>query len=60
MFTTAHLPSDMRYDPENPQAKAVRGSGLTITCRHGDATCPRCIVQAARELVAATSADATS
>jgi hypothetical protein len=52
MMTTANLPADMRFDPDDPIAKAVRGSGLRVECRHGDPTCPRCITAAARALVA--------
>lgn len=51
MFTTADLPDNMRYDPDE-QARAVRESGLTIECRHGDPHCPRCIREAARKVAA--------
>lgn len=56
MFTTADLPADMQFNPE-PQALAVRGSGLTVTCRHGDPHCPTCITRAARALVDAQRTD---
>lgn len=52
MFTTADLPEDFRYDPD-AVARAVRESGLTIECRHGDPRCPRCIQDAAARLVTA-------
>ncbi len=47
--TTADLPEDMQYDAD--AAAAVRATGLTIECRHGDPTCPRCIREAAQRLV---------
>lgn len=53
MFTTADLPLDMQYRPEDETTRAVRGSGLTIECVHGDDTCPRCIAAAARAIAAA-------
>lgn len=46
--TTADLPEDMQYDAE--AAAAVRATGLTIECRHGDPTCPRCIRAAVTRL----------
>lgn len=49
MWTTEQLPAEFRYDP----APEVRGSGLTIACRHQDPTCPLCIRAAARRIVAA-------
>ncbi len=55
MFTTADLPDDMRYDPDNPTTHAVRDSRLTIECRHGDPRCNRCIREAAATLVAVTT-----
>lgn len=53
MFTTADLPQDMQYNPDTPAARAVRSSGLSIVCRHGDDACERCIVEAARRVVEA-------
>lgn len=46
MFTTADLPDDMQYQPD----QAVAASGLTINCRHRDPHCPRCIRAAAHLL----------
>ena len=48
--TTADLPRDMQFDPE--AAAAVRATGLTIECRHGDPQCPACIREAAQRLTA--------
>jgi hypothetical protein len=53
--TTAHLPDDMRLDPGMFVLLAVaRRTGLSVDCRHG-AGCIRCLLDAARELVAAAS-----
>lgn len=57
-LTTADLPADMQHRPDTPAARAVKGSGLTITCRHGDRVCERCIVAAARSIVVAADARA--
>lgn len=56
MLTTADLPGDMQFMPEDPATRAVRGSNLALSviCRHGDPGCPVCIVAAARRLVEAT------
>lgn len=48
LMTTAHLPDDMRYDPDT----TIRGSGLTIECHHGDPRCPVCIRAAVARLAA--------
>lgn len=53
LMTTADLPDDMQFDPDNPTSRAVRASGLQVVCRHGDPGCPRCITEAARRVIAA-------
>lgn len=54
LMTTADLPEDMRYDPDNATSRAVRASGLRVVCRHGNPECARCITDAARRVIAAT------
>jgi hypothetical protein len=51
--TTRDLPDDMRLDPGMVELRGlIDRTGLSVGCRHGHG-CIRCLLDAARELLAA-------